>query len=146
MIQMGVRQDHYIDRRVVQSERIDVTAERHGIGAAIDDDPARPVLDVNRVTLTDVENTHHQLSTYGIRRVSGRRSFLQGGRGARENERERADQRESPYATICRSTARTGAASSAMSFKGNAISSYMLGVILRRSRFSRIAPFPANSM
>src|SRR6478672_3664382 len=49
-------------------------------------------------------------------------------------------------ATICRRTARTGAASSAMSLRGNAISSYMVGVTRRRSRFSRIAALLANSM
>ena len=44
------------------------------------------------------------------------------------------------------STARTGAASRAMSLSGNAINSYMVGVTRRKSRFSSIAALPAKSM
>jgi len=54
--------------------------------------------------------------------------------------------RLSTQVTICRNTARTGAASRAMSLSGKAISSYIVGVTLLKSRFSRIAAFAEKSM
>ena len=54
--------------------------------------------------------------------------------------------RLSTQATICRNTARTGAASRAMSLSGKAISSYIVGVTLLKSRFSRIAAFAEKSI
>ena len=58
VIEVLMGEDHDIDRRVVETERVEVPAERFRVRTAIDDHSARSVPYVSRVSLADVEQAH----------------------------------------------------------------------------------------
>jgi hypothetical protein len=66
VIEMLMREDHNVDRRIVQIQRIEVSPKCSGIRTAVDDHLARPIPDVDSVPLSDVEHANDQLSAAGI--------------------------------------------------------------------------------
>src|SRR5437762_7617948 len=57
-----MRENHHVDRGIVETEAIEITAERSWIRSAIYQYPALTVAYVRRIPLPDVENVHDQLA------------------------------------------------------------------------------------
>src|SRR4029077_11961415 len=75
VIEMLVREDHHVDRRVVEFQGIEVTPECGRIGTTIDDHSTRSVPDVGGVPLPNVEQTDDQLSSTRVGDEAGYRRF-----------------------------------------------------------------------
>ena len=56
-----MRENHDVDRRVIELQRIEVASECDRVWSAIDDHSARSISDVSRFPLSDIEQPNNQL-------------------------------------------------------------------------------------
>ena len=66
MIQMLMSEDYNVDRGIVESQRVQIAPENDRVRTSVDDDPAGTIANVDRVALSDIQNTHDELFTASI--------------------------------------------------------------------------------